>query len=225
MSVGYLGKTTNLAREAVATQAQAEREAQMGEIPGRIVFFNAAKQTATIQPLYKPVHDGQPVDMPELLDVPVRFARAGKGGLTFPVGAGDTVSLRPQMRSSENYHSGDDYTPSDTRSLSLSDMEAYLDGGEPLTDPIKAFDANNTHLRFDENGQFGLRGSRDGKVALEGAQGDIYDLLARVVELLSTDGLDVKYGSSQGTSHALEHRASYLEIANKLRAMALKGGS
>lgn len=210
MSMGYRGKTTNLNREVTATQAQSEREAMLGEIPGEIKSFDAAKQTATIQPLYKPLHNGQPIDMPELLDVPVRFPRGGYGALTSPIQPGDRVTLRPMMRSTENYHSGEDYTPSDTRSMSLSDMEAHLDGGEPLTDPIENFDNENAHWRFNKDGSHGIRGSHDGKVAIQGKEGDIYDLLVQVVELL-------------GTEPGLVHREQYEDIGEKLRAMALAG--
>jgi len=221
MSMGYRGKTTNLTRENVATQAQGERESQFGEIPGKIVSFDPVSQTATIQPLYKPLHDGKPVNMPELLEVPVRFQRGGNGGITFPIQAGDIVSLRPQMRSSENYHTGSDYEPSDTRSMSLSDMEAFIDGGEPITDPIKGFDNLNTHFRFDTDGKYGMRGSADGKIKIEGSEGNIYDLLVQVVELLATDTLVIKFGSSTGSGHQLQHQSQYASISAKLRAMAL----
>ena len=218
---GYIGKTTNGDSDVVGMQTQSEREAQWGEMPGKIVSFDGATQTATIQPLYKPKHNGVAVDMPELLEVPVRFPRAGNGAFTMPIQAGDVVTLRPQMRSSENYHGGEDYEASDTRSFNLSDMEAYLDGGESLANPIPNFDGSNMHMRFDPEGQFGVKGSKDGKIKIEGSEGNIYDLLAQVVELLASDTLEIKYGSSAGTGHALEHQSAYAAIAAKLRAMAL----
>lgn len=125
------------------------------------------------------------------------------------------------MRSSEDYHVDGKGTASDARSFALSDMEAHLDGGESLTDPIKNFDNENTHVRFDEDGEFGIRGSKDGKVAIQGAEGDIYELLAQVVELLSTDALQINYGSSAGTGHALSNRAAYAAISAKLNAMKI----
>lgn len=222
MSVGLQGKTTNWSDDVTGSKTLEERQAIWGEIPGEIVSFDAAAQTATIKPLYKPKFNGKPVDMPELLEVPVRFARAGNGAMTFPVVAGDRVTLRPQMRSSENYHAEDNGEASDARSFNLSDMEAFLDGGESLSDPISNFDNANVHLRFDPDGNHGIRGSKDGKIAIEGSEGNIYDLLATVVELLAADGLKINYGSSAGTGgHELQNRAQYAEIAAKLRAMAL----
>lgn len=221
MSMGYRGKTTNLAREGVAVQAAAESESKLGEIPGEIVAFDAATQTATIKPLYKPRLNGKAIEMPELLEVPVRFSRAGNGGITFPIQVGDKVNLRPQMRSSESYHTGGDHESSDARYAALSDMEAYLDGGESVTDAMPNFDAENVHVRFDSAGQYGMKGSKDGKMSLEGSEGNVYDLLAQVVELLASDELLIKSGSSIGSGHELQHKAQYAEIGAKLRAMAL----
>lgn len=151
--MGARGKTTNDERERVAVQAQSEREAMFGEMPGRIVAFNSENQTVTVQPTYKPVHNGEAVDMPELQEVPIRFPKMGGFVITTPVKVGDMVSLRPQMRSGEEYHTGGSHeSPNETRSMSLSDMEAFLDGGEPLTDPIGGFNSENMEIRT--NGGF-----------------------------------------------------------------------
>jgi hypothetical protein len=218
MSMGYRGKTTNASRETVAVQAQAEREATWGEITGTIVSFDPATQTASIQPDYKPRHNGEPVAMPQLEEVPVRFTRAGGFVITTPVKAGDKVTLRPQMRSSEEFHTGGDYAPvGDTRSFALSDMEAFLDGGEALTDPIPNFNSTNMEIRT-ADGSFKIEMSEDGKFKIEGAQGNVYELLARLAEIVAEHETNVTTGSSAGTySHTLAGEAS--AIAAKLRGM------
>lgn len=218
MSVGYRGKTTNAGREVVAAQAQAERETQWGEITGTVVSFDPATQTASIQPDYKPRHNGEPVDMPQLDEVPVRFTRAGGFVITSPVKAGDKVVLRPQMRSSEEYHTGGRYTPvGDTRSFSLSDMEAFLDGGEALTDPIPAFNSSNMEIRT-ASGDFKIEMSEDGKFKIVGALGDWFDMVARLAEIIATKETIVGSGSSAGLwPHTLQAEAA--EIAAKLRGM------
>lgn len=218
---GYIGKTTNLREDWASRIAQNERESQWGQIEGEIVDFDSAAQTATIRPLYKPRHNGEPVDMPDLLEVPVRFQRAGHGAVTFPIQPGNKVVLRPRMVSSELYHADGEGEASDSRSFNLSDMEAYLNGGESLTDPIPNFDNENMHIRTDPEGQFGIRGSKDGKFKIEGSEGNIYDLLATAIELIASDQLQINYGSSAGSGHALQHAAALTEIAGKLRAMAL----
>lgn len=216
MSMGYRGKTTNAPRENTAVQAQAERESQWGEIPGKVVSFDPATQTATIQPMYKPRHNGEPVDMPELQEVPVRFTRAGGFVITSPIKAGDMVTLRPQMRSSEEYQTGGDYTPvGDARSFALSDMEAFLDGGESLTDPIPNFNSTNMEIRT-ASGDFKIEMTEDGKFKIVGAQGDWFDMLARLAEIIAEHETDVTAGSSTGQySHTLAGEAA--AIAAKLR--------
>jgi hypothetical protein len=76
-------------------------------------------------------------------------------------------------------------------------------------------------MRFSPDGDYGIRGSKDGKIKIEGNQGNIYDLLATVVELLSQDQLQINHGSSSGSGHELQFKAQYAEIAAKLRAMQL----
>lgn len=217
MSVGRTGKVTNWDDDIAAVRTNDERMAQWGEIPGEITSFNPTTQTATIKPLYKPKFNGKPVDMPELLEVPVRFARGGNGGITYPIVVGDRVTLRPQMRSSENYHTDNDGTASDARSFNLSDMEAHLDGGQSLTDPIQNFDANNVHMRFDKGGTFGIRGSAEGKLSIIGAQGNVLELLAQALETLSIEmSVDPITGPEP-----LQHQSVYAELAAKLRGMML----
>lgn len=218
---GLTGKLTNSPDDIAGSKTLEERNSMWGEISGEVVAFDGPTQTATIKPLFKPTYNGKEIEMPNLLEVPVRFVRAGKGGLTHPVEAGNKVVLRPRMRSSENYLTDGGETSSDSRSFNLSDMEAFLDGGESLNDPIQNFDTENMHIRANADGSFGMKLSPDGKVRLDGAEGNIYDLLATVVELLATDRLQINYGSSAGTGHDMQHKAQYEEIAGKLRAMAL----
>lgn len=210
---GYRGKAaTNSTREVVGVQAQAEREAMWGEITGTIVSFNSSTQTASIQPDYKPRHNGEPVDMPELAEVPVRFQRAGGFIITQPVKAGDKVTLRPLMRSSEEFHTGGDFTPvGDTRSMALSDMEAHLAGGEALTDPITGFNSDNMEIRT-ADGSFKIEMSEDGKFKIVGAQGDWFDMLARLAEIVA-DHMTIDESGSW--PHDLAGEAA--EIAAKLR--------
>lgn len=219
--MGYRGKTTNSTAENVAVQAQMERESMWGETTGKIVGFDPKTQTASIQPDYSPVHNGKTVKAPVLLEVPVRFQRVGGFVITSPIKVGDKVTLRPQMRSTEAFHTGGDYTSEgDRRSFSLSDMEAFLDGGESLGQPIQNFNSQNFELRS-EDGRFKLEFSEDGKFKLDGAQGNILELLTQVVDLLSTDQLQINHGSSAGSGHELQNRAKYKEIADKLKGMLL----
>lgn len=217
---GYTGKVTNRERDVVATRAQSEVGAIWGEMPGEVVSFDEKAQTITVQPLYRPKFSGEPVDMPQLYEVPVRFQRVGGFVITTPIKPGDKVTLRPQMRSSENYHVGEGYEASDARTFSLSDYEAFLDGGEALTDPIPNFNADNMEIRS-ADGKFAIEMSEDGKFRMRGAEGNWFDLLATLAEKLAADTLVIKHGSSSGSGHALQFQSDYAEIAGKLRGMAL----
>ncbi|NTS31258.1 hypothetical protein HQ945_08320 [Phyllobacterium sp. BT25] len=223
MSVGYVGKTTNLSREVIAQQAQAEREDQWGNMPGEIVDYDHTKGTATIRPLFKKRKaDGSDLPMPDLMEVPIDFPRSGNSAITHPLPAGTKVNLRPQMRSMENYDVDNEGTFSDARSSNLSDMRASISGGDSLTDPLPNVDPGNVHIRFNADGTHGLRGSPDGKFKLEGSEGNIFDFLVQNVEK-TAEGFTLL-----GTEPDLVHRAQYAEIgedltdlAEKLRAMVL----
>lgn len=203
MSAGHIGKRTNHPDTSGGARVQAEREDQWGAMPGRIVSFDAETQTATVQPLFKPRHNGEPVDMPELQEVPVRFLRAGGFVITTPVKVGDKVELRPQARSTANYHTGtgDAFAPADSGSFSLSDMEAHLIGGESLGEPIPNFNASNMEIRS-ADGAFRVEMSEDGKFKLVGAQGEVFDLIATLCELLADETLD----------HAIDYAALAVQI-------------
>lgn len=220
--VGRMGKATNWPDDVDEQRTLDERQSMWGEIPGKIVSFDAKAQTATVKPLFKPRHNGQAVEMPELYEVPVRMQRAGKGAMTFPVGADDYVTLRPQMRSGDNYHTEEKGEANDARSFSVADMEAHIAGGESLKNPIKNYDAANTHVRFDEEGKYGIRGSADGKFKMEGTQGELMDLAAQVSHYCA------ECNTLLSQEPALIFRPQYAvlaqkftEIENKLKAMTL----
>lgn len=217
---GYLGKTTNRQREVVGAQAQSEREDILGPMPGKVVAYHPERGTVDVQPLFKRRKwDGSPLEYPVLLDVPIDFPRSGNSAITHPVPVGTRVILTPMMRSSENYETEDEGSPSDARSFNLSDMRASLTG-DSLKNPLPNVDPDNTHIRFDAEGQYGIRGSPDGKVKIEGSEGNIYEMLARLAEMFADHQTVVTSGSSAGTyQHDL--RGEALDIAAKLRAMAL----
>lgn len=219
---GYLGKKTNWPKDVTGAQTQAERDDMLGPMPGEIVSWDPVRGVADIKPLLKKRQfNGEPLEYPVLKDVPVDMPRTANSGITFPIPVGTRVMLTPQMRSMENYDAEDDGSQSDARSFNLSDMRASIAGGDSLTDPLPNVDGSNLHVRFDPEGRFGIKGSPDGKIKIEGAEGNIYDILATFMELVASDQLMIAYGSSAGTGHALQNRAVLMELAAKVRAMAL----
>lgn len=187
-STGYSGKTVTRDSEVIAQQATTEREAMFGELPGEIISFDPATQKAIVQPLYKPMLNGMPVILPPLEDVPVRFDRCLHGGMTYPLELGDRVHLRPIMRNTERFHTEDNFEANDRRSFSLSDMEAYIDGGEPVElDPIVDFDPVNAHWRFNDTGSFGFRASIEGQISVEMPGGELLQILITALSSLAAE--------------------------------------
>jgi hypothetical protein len=216
---GYLGKTTNNPRDVTGQQAQAERDSMWGPIPGVTVgAWNG--RTVNVQPKYRPMHNGVPVDMPLLYDVPVDQPMTANGGMTFPIPEGTPVMLTPQMRAMEGFEEGGDATATDARSFHISTARASLSGGDSLSTTIENIDLENFHLRFNASGTFGLKGSPDGKFQLAGAQGDVIDLLAEVVETLAVLTTTVSGGSSSGI-WPITQQAALAVLAGRLRAMVL----
>lgn len=95
-------------------------------MPGRIVSYDAATQTADIQPLLKMRQpDGREEAMPVLSGVPVVMPRGGGGAITWPLGSGDGVMLSFSQRSLDEWKSsGGEQTPDDPRMLDMSDAIA-----------------------------------------------------------------------------------------------------
>lgn len=219
--VGLIGKTTNDPGDAVGQIAQTERETTWGPIPG-VTTSAWNGRTVNVRPLYRPVVNGQELEMPELLEVPLDQPMTANGGMTFPVPVGTPVMLTPQMRALDDWEEGGDAKAYDARSFHISNMRASLTGGESLSQEIPNIDLENAHYRFNASGSYGLKGSPDGKFQLNGAEGNFIDILAEAIELIADDGLDIKSGSSIGVGiHALENRAALLVLAGKLRGMVL----
>lgn len=216
---GYIGKRTNMAEDAVGEFAQAEKDAQWGPIPG-VTVSEWNGRTVNVQPLYKPRHNGVPVDMPVLFEVPLDQPMSGNAGMTIPVPVGTPVMLTPQMRALDDFEEGGEAAPYDARAFHLSNMRASLSGGESLSQEIPNIDLQNFHLRADGSGSFGFKASPDGKFQMTGAQGDIIDLLAEVCETLAVLTTTVSGGSSSGI-WPITQQPELAVLAARLRAMVL----
>jgi hypothetical protein len=104
------------------------RQAQIHTaFPGRIISYNAAKATATVQPLIQGVRtkpDGtrEGVQIAPIADVPVHFTGGGGYWFTFPVRADDECLLVFSERNIDNwYQHGGSQLPGDWRMHDISD--------------------------------------------------------------------------------------------------------
>lgn len=150
---------------------------------GRIVSYDAAKQTASVQLTVKSfVKDEngkrKAVDIPILQDVPVQFPGSGGQTMTFPVAAGDEVMVNFLSRASDaQQQSGGDQNPTDASVNSLSHPRAMLGF---KSDPRKLSNVSTTatELRSDDgmtkislSGAGGVGVATDKSVSIAAANG------------------------------------------------------
>jgi len=95
--------------------------------PGRVESYDAATQTADIQPLIKhavPQPDGTTVyeDLPQLLGIPVLFPRTEKWFVAFAIAEGDTVLVQCCESAIGHWRDGDgsEQYPGDLRRHSIA---------------------------------------------------------------------------------------------------------
>lgn len=128
-------------------------------MPGIIVSFNSATQLCAVQPAIRrimKVDDGEqeiltPVDIPQLINVPVNFPSGGGYSLTFPVSAGDEVLIVFCERAIDDWYiNGGVQTPTTRRLHSLSDA-VVIPGIKSRGNAIGSFNSSEAELR-DESG-------------------------------------------------------------------------
>lgn len=118
--------------EIIRTAVEAGQSKMWTSAPGKIVSFDPAKQTASIQLQVKSFikqEDGsqKSVDIPVLQDVPVQFPGGGGMVMTFPVKPGDEVLVNFSSRSPDAWQqSGKEGVPPDASMHSLSNGFAQL---------------------------------------------------------------------------------------------------
>ena len=168
-------------------------------LPGRIESYDYTTQKASVLPLLRDVYsDGEEINMPVIIDVPVVFPAIGSVGLTFPVNAGDGVLLVFAERSLDKWLSrGGVVTPDDPRRFDLSDAIAIV-GLNPFTETSQA--DNNTDVTL-QNGTAKLKLQTGGKVALGTSTNEllaIIEELIDVIKAITTTAPATVSGLSQG---------------------------
>jgi len=117
-------------------------------LPGIIVAFDAAKQTAQVQPAIKRVFTEKgPVNLPVCVDVPVVFPAGGLFAMTFPVTSGDECILWFSERCIDLWHTfGSTQAPAEYRLHDLSDGMALV-GLSSTPRLLASFQASSVELR------------------------------------------------------------------------------
>lgn len=158
---------------------EAQRLDMHTAIPGTVVSFDASTQTCKAQPGIKRVfRELGPVDLPQLVDVPVQFPRGGDYVLTFPVANGDECLLVFSERCIDSwYQSGGSQVPTEYRTHDLSDACAVM-GISSKPHVVSGFSTSAVELRrldgaakVSIEGQDILATSNTGKVLLNAPPG------------------------------------------------------
>lgn len=95
-------------------------------LPGRIESYDESEQKANVQPLIKKRYaDGELVNLPIIVNVPVIFMRGGGALFSFPISVGDGVLLFFAERNIDLWLTkGGVVEPPDRRKFDLSDCIA-----------------------------------------------------------------------------------------------------
>lgn len=137
---------TSLAETFALLQTQLRRSLWTA-LPGRVQSFDAAKQSADVEPLVHDTweaEDGENVTgpLPVIPSVPVCFPGSGGWRVTFPVAKGDTGLLIFCARSIDRWLSeGGSVDPQDARTHDLSDA-VFLPGLVDFAHPISPFESD-----------------------------------------------------------------------------------
>lgn len=141
-------------------------------LPGIVVSFNAAAQTAVVQPAIQQVllKEGAVRPLPVLQDVPVYFPSGGGLTLTFPVAAGDECLLVFSSRCIDGWwQSGGEQPPGQARTHNLSDGFAFV-GVRSRPRALGSVNSSAAQLRT-ANGAAYIELGADGKVKITAPAG------------------------------------------------------
>lgn len=123
-------------------------------LPGKVISYNAATNRAVVKPdLPKSIAVGEPLESPEIIEVPIVWPSSGggKSSFTMPLQPGDGVLLNFQQRSLENWLDGKMVMPDDPRQHDLSDCVAIAGcapGGIVAHDKDVVLKFNETQVRI-----------------------------------------------------------------------------
>lgn len=165
---GYQGTATRRDFvESLSAAIEAERRDLYTTLPGTIVSYDPATQTAQVQPALKMRFGDRELQAPVLQSVPVKHPRGGGYGVHFPLKPGDPVELSFATRARDPFQAeGGAIDGAPGRMHSLSDATAYP-GGYPDARPMQGVDGS-TFFAGSDDGKRGTRVGEDGTVALVG---------------------------------------------------------
>ncbi len=151
-------------------------------MPGKVVAYDIATQTATIQPALKRSIGGQVLSLPQLLKVPVIFPATATTWLRLPIAAGDHVMIHCAEGSLDGWwRTGDEVDPQIPAKFSLADAIA-TPGLHALPQAIVPRGANTSVELV--NGIAWLEVTADGRFKITNGVVDLLGILDSVLDAL-----------------------------------------
>lgn len=159
-----MSEKTTLA-QAISTSFISMMEDVHTSMPGEVNNFDG--KFATVKPLIKKVFiDGDVLDLPNLVKVPIIFPRTKTSGIVFPISRGDGVLLLFTERAIERWKStGSASEPGDPRRFDLSDAVAipglFSEAQDALSSSDSALEIHNSGqtITIKKNGDLEIGGS------------------------------------------------------------------
>jgi len=149
-----IGERLHDSEESLRRLVESKTDNLRVAMPGKIISFDAEKQTATVQPLIKEYVRDKWESLPRLLDVPCFFPRAGGYCLTFPVKPGDEVIIMfNDMCLDSWWQSGGEQTQLEIRRHDLSDAMCLL-GITSVPKAVEDYSTNSVMLRNEDKDSY-----------------------------------------------------------------------
>jgi len=119
-------------------------------LPGIITDFDPEKQLVNVQLTIKKKYNGEVIAIPELMEVPISWPRAGGYMITFPIKEGDECLVEFFERSIDNWLlEGGVQDPENTRRHDFSDAVVHV-GVWNQTNPIKEYNDTEPEFRTED---------------------------------------------------------------------------
>lgn len=184
--VGVYGRANRRVGEDVyGMVAESERNDVATELPAQVKYFDAKKQQVTLTVLHKPVFNGQEVDFPDLLEVPVDLHRGGGFVMSLPIKEGDTGMVRFGSRDQDNFQTSGEAKAANTRRFHSFSDGRFVPGASPDNKAMTDYDADNFFFGTDDH-KNGVRVTPQGTVAIEGAGESALQIMEDLLTILET---------------------------------------
>lgn len=166
-------------------------------LPGTIVAFDAATQTATVELNIQRELNGSNETLPQLESVPVMVACGGGFAVTFPLAAGDPCLILFIERGLDNWYLNGGTQPQATRRHHHYSDAVCLPGLKAAPDAIANYSATDLTIgREDGNGQLCITPA--GQFAITNGTEELLTIIDELIQLVRTQQTLITGGSSAG---------------------------